>query len=246
MSWETLGLEEANTSAIVGAVASALRLLPDERFNGVFDEINLMPNRLIKRRFKIPITWHIPVIGLLIMLTGLFFVYKYISVDKEIEFYQQQLAGYPAEILNADSRVLQAKIDSFDTVTSSYLNALTVLDGLLKGSDRWSRTLEKVSEGTAGVRGIWIDNWRPEQNELVLIGSSSARDRVVRLAEMLEGDIESLTYSEIREAPVFSFRMRIPLIIELPEAAIYLRNQVEGASVADTTRSKVEARDSNP
>ncbi|MFK7844783.1 MAG: PilN domain-containing protein [Rhodothermales bacterium] len=223
-----LGLEEANTSAIVGAVASALRLLPDERFNGVFDEINLMPNRLIKRRFKIPITWHIPVIGLLIMLTGLFFVYKYISVDKEIETLQQKLAGYPPEILNADSRVLQARIDSFNTVTASYLNALTVLDGLLKGSDQWSRTLEKVAEGTAGVRGIWIDNWRPEQDQLVLIGTSSARDRVVQLAEMLDGDIESLTYSEIREAPVFSFRMRIPLIIELPEAAIYLRNQVEG------------------
>ncbi len=69
-----LGLEEANTSAIVGAVASALRLLSHDRFNGVFDELNLMPSRLIKRRFKIPITWHIPVIGLLIALTALFFV----------------------------------------------------------------------------------------------------------------------------------------------------------------------------
>ncbi len=140
------------------------------------------------------------------------------------------LAGYPPEILDADPRVLQAKIDSFDTVTSSYLNALTVLDDLLKGSDQWSRTLEKVSEGTASVRGIWIDNWRPEGNELVIIGSSSSRDRIVDLATMLDGDIESTTFDEIREAPVFSFRMRIPVIIELPEAAIYLRNQVEGAA----------------
>ncbi len=224
-----LGLEEANTSAIVGAVASALRLLPDERFNGVFDEINLMPNRLIKRRFKIPITWHIPVIGLLIMLTALFFVYKYISIDREIESLQQQLAGYPAEILDADPRILQAQIDSFDTVTSSYLNALTVLDDLLKGSDQWSRTLEKVAEATASVRGIWIDNWRPESNQLVIIGNASARDRVVTLSEKLGAEIESLTFSDIREAPVFSFRMRMPVIIELPEAAIYLRNQVEGA-----------------
>lgn len=224
-----LGLEEANTSAIVGAVASALRLLPDERFSGVFDEINLMPSRLIKRRFKIPITWHIPVIGLFIMLTALFFVYKYISIDGEIEKLQQQLSSYPAEILDADPRMLQAQIDSFDTVTSSYLNALTVLDDLLKGSDQWSRTLEKVSIATASVRGIWIDNWRPEQNELIIIGNSSARDRVVELADKLDAEIEALTYDEIREAPVFSFRMRMPVIIELPEAAIYLRNQVEGA-----------------
>lgn len=230
-----LGLDEANTSAIVGAVASALRLLPDERFLGVFDEINLMPNRLIKRRFKIPITWHIPVLGLLIMITGLFFVYRYISVDKEIEQYQTQLASYPPEIVNADSRVLQARIDSFDTVTARYLNALTVLDDLLKGSDQWSRTLEKVSDATASVGGIWIDNWRPEQDQLVLIGNSSSRDRIVQLSKILDGGIESQTFSEIREAPVFSFRMRIPVIIELPEAAIYLRNQVEGAR-NDTTQ----------
>ncbi|MEM8485654.1 MAG: hypothetical protein AAF564_08890, partial [Bacteroidota bacterium] len=224
-----LGLDEANTSAIVGAVASALRLVPEDRFLGVFDEINLMPNRLIKRRFKIPITWHIPVIGLLIMLTGLFFVYKYISIDKEIAQYQQMLAEYPAEIQSADANVLQARIDSFDTVTASYLNALTVLDDLLKGSDKWSRTLEQVSEATASVRGIWIDNWRPEGTELVIVGTSSARDRVVDLATNLDGDIESLTYSEIREAPVFSFRMRVPVIDDLPAAAKYLRNQVEGA-----------------
>ena len=229
-----LGLEEANTSAVVGAVASGLRLSSDERFLGVFDEINLMPKRLIRRRFKIPITWHIPVMGLLIGLTVLFFSYRYFAVEKEIASLQQMRENYPPEIMNADPRALQARIDSFDTVTSSYLKALDVLDNLLLGSDQWSRTLEMVSNSTASVRSIWIDNWRPENEQLVIMGNSTSRERVVALAERLEGDIEALTYSEIREWPVFSFRMRVPMVIDLPEAAVYLRQQVAQVE-ADTT-----------
>lgn len=233
-----LGLEEANTSAVVGAVASALRLVSDERFQGVFDEINLMPKRLIRRRFKIPITWHVPVMGLLIGITALFFVYQYFSIEQEIAQERSQLGQYPAEIMNADPRMLQARIDSFDAVTTSYLKALDVLDNLLLGSDKWSRTLELVSTSTASVRSIWIDNWRPEGDELIILGNATSRDRIVQLAERLNGDIENVAFSEIREASVFSFRMRIPVVIDLPEAAVYLRQQVaelEAEANADST-----------
>ncbi|MBX2820272.1 MAG: hypothetical protein KTR29_11345 [Rhodothermaceae bacterium] len=221
-----LGLDEANTSAIVGAVAAALRLSPTGQFEGVFDEINLMPKRLIKQRFKIPITWHVPALGFLIGLTVLFFMYRYFTIEKEIDGYIQKLGTYPPEIMEADSRTLQARIDSFDAVTTSYLKALDVLDDLLLGSDKWSRTLEHVSNATSSVRSIWIDNWRPEGEQLIIMGNATSRERVVTLAERLNGDIEFLNYSEIREAEVFSFQMRIPLLIDLPEAAIYLRQQV--------------------
>jgi hypothetical protein len=238
-----LGLEESNTSATVGAVASALRLASGKRFEGVFDEINLMPKRLIRRRFKIPITWHVPVMGLLIGLTALFFVYQYFAIEQDIAEYRQQLSQFPAEIMNADPRELQARIDSFDVVTASYLKALDGLDNLLLGSDKWSRTLEQVSQSTASVRSIWIDNWRPEEDELVITGNATSRDRVVQLAERLEGDIESITFSEIREAPVFSFRMRMPMVIDLPEAALYLRQQVaqlEAEASTDTLSVQAE------
>ena len=47
-----------------------------------------------------------------------------------------------------------------------------------------------------------------------------------QLAERLDGQIASLTFSEIREWPVYTFEMKVPLRIELPEAARYLREQV--------------------
>ena len=119
-----LGLDEANTSALVGAVASALRLAPHGRFDGVFDEINLMPRRLIRQRFKIPITWHVPALGFLIGITVLFFMYRYFAIEGEIESYRQKLGQFPPEIMEADSRMLQARIDSFDTVTESIPESL--------------------------------------------------------------------------------------------------------------------------
>ena len=231
-----LGLDEANTSALVGAVASALRLAPTGRFDGVFDEINLMPKRLIRQRFKIPITWHVPALGFLIGITVLFFMYRYFAVEGEIESYRQKLSQFPPEIMEADSRMLQARIDSFDAVTESYLRALDVLDDLLLGSDKWSRTLELVADATSTVRSIWVDNWRPEGDQLVILGSATSRDKVVELAEKLNAEIELLNYSEIREAPVFSFQMRMSLLIDLPEAAVYLRQQVDEVNnSSDTT-----------
>ena len=235
-----LGLDEANSGALVGAVAAAMRISPVGRFEGVFDDINLMPKRLIRQRFKIPITWHVPALGFLIGLTALFFMYRYWAIESEIDSYIQRLDEYPAEIMNADPRMLQARIDSFDAVTSSYLKALDVLDNLLLGSDKWSRTLENVSTATSSVRSIWIDNWRPEGDQLVVIGSSTSRERVVRLAEGLQGDIESLTYSVIREAEVFSFQIRMPLLIDLPEAAVYLRQQVAVTEEEGTNQEAIE------
>ena len=112
-----------------------------------------------------------------------------------------------------------------------------MLDDLLLGSDKWSRTLETVSNATSSVRSIWIDNWRPEGDQLVIMGSATSRDRIVLLAERLNAEIEFLNYSEIREAPVFSFQMRMSLLIDLPEAAIYLRQQVAEVENSDSSSS---------
>ena len=235
------GLDDSNSYAVIGALGAALRLSGISPYNGLFDEVNLMPKRLIKRRIKIPITWHVPVMALLIGLTVLFFAYKYIAVEREIAVYQERLQSYPADIMNADPRALQARIDSFNTVTEQYLNALNVLDELLVGSDKWSRTLEHIAGQTAEVRNIWIDNWQPNGEMVTIEGSATSRDRIVDLAEKIGGSIESSRFSEIREWPVFSFRMEVPLKVDLPEAAEYLRQQVdanlqqEEAATSNTT-----------
>ncbi|MFB3131922.1 MAG: hypothetical protein ACE10K_05295, partial [Rhodothermales bacterium] len=100
---------------------------------------------------------------------------------------------------------------------------------VLQGSDRWSRALEQMSTEVSDVTGIWIESWNPRGDGLEVTGNATTRDQVVELAERLGAKIGSLTFSEIRDWPVYSFKMNLPLEQGLPKAAQYLRQQVAQA-----------------
>jgi hypothetical protein len=165
------------------------------------------------------------VLSIVLFCTAGFFGARYVLVEREIAEYEELLRNYPPDLENADPRVLQARIDSMQTAYNGYMKALAVLDTLLIGSDQWSRGLEEISRESAAVRGIWVESWAPSAGKVTLAGNATARDRVVQLAERMEGSIQALTFSEIREWPVYSFTMQIPLEVELPEAAKYLRER---------------------
>lgn len=226
---------EASGCTIVPASAVALRTLAMDRYAGAFEPVNLVLRRYTRRAPKLPFTWHVAVMAVLLFVSVFFFGIRFASQKYEIAEYQEKLRQYPPALADTDIHALQARIDSLRGTSSRYLRALDVLDTLMVGSDRWSRTLEKTSTGTASVSGIWVDSWRPVGERLVrLNGNATSRDRVVRLAEQMEGHIESLTFSEIREWPVYSFVIDIPLPEELPEAAEYLRERAaERAQMVD-------------
>ena len=143
--------------------------------------------------------------------------------------------AYPPRIAHTDPQVLQARIDSMNQAYAGYMRALDILDTLLIGSDRWSTGMEKLSADAAAVSGIWVNTWRPTGHNIIEIhGGATSRDRVVRLAERLNANIETLSFSEIREMEVFEYRMDVPIPHRLPRAAEYLRQQVdlEAASLA--------------
>jgi hypothetical protein len=166
-------------------------------------------------------------VGVLLFLSVFFFGARYASLTFDISDHQQTPARVPAaDSADTDIRALQTRIDSLRGTSARYLHALDVLDTLMVGSDKWSRALEETARGTSSVAGIWVETWRPAGNARVrLSGNSTSRDRIVRLAERMDGHIESLSFSEIREFPVFSFVIDIPLSDDLPEAAVYLREQ---------------------
>lgn len=215
------------TAGDVLATGTALRLVKDELYQGAFEPINLLPRKLLKRKFQLPVTWHVFALYIVIFISVLFWVSRYFVIDNKVDAKRQSLAQYPAEYLNEDPAVLQARVDSLNSVTEGYKRALRVLDSLLIGSDAWSRSLELASNQVSSTRGIWIDSWRPNANQLVLTGNATSRDRIVELARRTESDIETVTFSEIRDWPVYSFTMRMPISRTLPEAAKYLREQVQ-------------------
>lgn len=217
-----------NKSAFVPALASTLRVLEDERYTGVFESVNLLPRELTRRRIKLPITWHAMVLCVLLFFTVFFFTARYFSMQADINTYRYRVAiqDPTASVDNVDPQVLQGRIDSLRNVHDSYVRALDVLDSLLVGSDQWSRSLEEITAATSKVTGLWIDSYAPSGARLRLTGNATSRGRIVDFADRTKGEIVSLTFSEIREWPVYSFEMTLPRHMDMPEAARYLREHL--------------------
>lgn len=212
--------------ALLLSMAAGMRLMKDELMQGSFEKINLLPPKLLKKSFTVPVTWHVFALYGIIFVTVLFFVARYFSLEHDTDAYRHRLQQYPKEVIEADAKSLQARIDSLENLSRSYMHALDVLDSLLVGSDKWSRTMEKVATEAASVSGLWIEKWEPKEQELELTGNATGRQNVVALADRLGASIQSLSFSEIREWPVFAFTMKVPVQDVLPEAAAYLRERV--------------------
>lgn len=222
-------LEAPDATSMVPAAGAALRLTGEEQYKQAFEDINLLAKQLMRRRVELPFTWHSLVLGALLFFTTLFFVARFFTLQQEISSQREELRRHPPEIAETNAQLLQARIDSMQQAYTGYMRALNVLDSLLVGSDRWSRTLEQVSREAAVVEGVWVESWRPVDDNLRLAGYATTRDRVVRFADRMQGSIETLNFSEIREWPVYSFSMTVPIENSLPEAATYLRERVAAA-----------------
>ncbi|MEX1055487.1 MAG: hypothetical protein WED81_05625, partial [Rhodothermales bacterium] len=237
---------EDNATGVIAAIGAALRALDDPYYAPAFEDVNFLPKKLLKRKMRLPITWNVVVMSMLIVVTTIFFMARYTSAESEITSYKDRLEEIAPGTVATDITVLQARIDSMQNLYATYTRALEVLDTLLVGSDRWSRLLERTSTEASRVKGLWIDTFSPEDYSILITGTATSRDNVVAFASRMTGSIESLTFSEIREFPVYSYTMKIPVEDSLPEAARYLREQVKlgdrRANSAQTAMRTEEAR----
>ncbi len=225
-------MQEERETAIgiegIVAAAVALRVVRDELWQSVFEATNFLSSKLRKGRIRLPFSW--PVAAMILMLFGttLFFVHKYFVMSHEIEMARYELKNFPDEMIGLDADVLQANIDSLRSRSAGFLDALDLLDSLLVGSDVWSRALERTSVHTGDISGLWIERWEEKMpGVLSIIGTSMDRDQIVKFAARASANIESISFAEIRDWPVYSFQLTIHLVRQLPEAAIYLRENAE-------------------
>ncbi|MBN4056273.1 hypothetical protein JYT20_00970 [Rhodothermus sp. AH-315-K08] len=213
------------------ASAVIVRHLEDLSGTTYFEPVNLLPQKLFKRSYSLAnIKWQSVPMMILLFATVLFFVQRYFSQAHEAELLQLKLGEYPVELVENSKGDLQARIDSIQIATAGYIQALVVLDSILVGSDRWSRTMERTAREASSVPGIWVEKWEDDEDFLVLEGTATDRDQVVRYAARMNGIIESVSFDQIREWPVYRFKLQVPLPNELPRAAQYLRDQAGRAS----------------
>ncbi len=228
------GPEDEVGGAFVLAYAAAHRMIVP---SDAFPRVNLLPAALARRRFRLPYSWHVYALILLVAATAFFFSGRYVMQENELAERRTQVAMLSPETATATASALQSRIDSVQTATLGYLNALEVLDSLLIGSDRWSNALEEVSAAARGTQGLWIESWTHDASmtKLSLSGTSTARDGVVTFADRVGGDIETLSFADVRDFPVYSYTLTLGLGRALPEAAEYLRAQAAIDAASDAS-----------
>ena len=191
---------------------------------GPFGSVNLLPAALRKGRRPVDLSfaWHTVVVAALLFLSVLFFAYLYVSQKNDIADAEQRLAEFPPEA-QMSAPQLQARIDSLRARQADLTQNMIVLDSLLFGTDRWTQTLLVTTRAAAATGGVWIETWEPSGSEVAINGFATARSRVVSLAERLGATIETVTFKEVREYPVYEYRLRYEAPFQLPQTARVVR-----------------------
>jgi len=226
---------EGDTEGLnVPAVGVALRLLDESGIGPSVQPINLLPKRYQASALRLPVGWSVPALLGLLFATTLGFVWFYIANANEISEREAELRSLQQEIADVDPQGLQRRIDSLEQGTVQYSEALSVVDGLLEGSNKWSRGLATLTGRLNDITGLSVSGWNPvEENEVEVSGTANSRRRVARLARELGGEINVLTFTEVREAALFNFVLTVPLDSTKPDAVEYWREQQAERRAAD-------------
>lgn len=199
------------------ATGAALRAVLD-----LTEDDNMLPEPLRLRRRTIPYSWEVWALLAVLSFTVIFFVARFITQENDITARHERIEALTHDVQTAT--LLQQRIDSLQIAYSVNMSGLEVLDSLLIGSDKWSRTFDHVSGEMFDIENIWIEKWQPAGSIVALTGASTSRDRVANLAHRLNGTIDEIRYPN-EENVHYLFRMKVPLMVALPEAAQYLRER---------------------
>ena len=193
---------------------------------GPFESANLLPADLRKRRRRVDfsVAWHTVAVGMLLFLSVLFFAYLYVSQADQIADAEQRLAEFPVEAQMTVPE-LQARIDSLRLRQAQMQATMVALDSLIVGTDAWTQTLLKSTRAAAGTGGIWIEQMEPNGASIQITGYATSRERVVGMAQRLAGTIDEMTYQDVREYPVYEYRITFPMEGGLPQVTRILREQ---------------------
>lgn len=238
------GKSELPVSSLPAIGAGIQQLLLDDK-SSPFGEVNLIPKHLrrIRRKLEFPIAWHTLLVAVLLFLGALFFVGVYFAQMSKINQAEQRLAAFPVEVTQSPQQV-QAQIDSLRHEYVRITSTLNTIDSLLVGSDRWSRSVTRLARASSNAGGVWVEQSSPQGNTVRLTGHATSRNQVVQFAERMEGTIDELRFSEIREIPVYSYILTATIPDDLPPVALYLRENAEGLDQPGSVI--VEASETSP
>jgi hypothetical protein len=194
-------------------IAAAWRAVEDDER---FYEVDLLPQEVKEGQKALKLAWHgYAMLALLFVMTVLF-SRQYTSNVEEIKSLKNKLEFTRGQV--EQQKRLVISIDSVKGSYSGYESAVSVMDSLVIGADKWSRTIERLTRHVGDVQSVWITDVRATSEGMALHGYALYRARIPRLAQLLgNARINLVTVQKIRSETVYRFEMEARIPAEVPE-----------------------------
>lgn len=228
--------DDVQSGLTVASLGAALRHLGDSQDTTFFSPVNLLGSEHRHSIWPRSLgTMEAAVFAVLFLVTSVGFGWYYLSTAQHIEQKRETLRTLERQTASVDQDQLEARVDSIEAVVAEHSEDLEVLDGLLRGSNKWSRGLAELAAHAGAVEGLSIDEWKPQSDSHVRIsGRSTARARVVELTRRLDGEIERVAFTEVRDWPLYAFAITMPLDTSRPEVVAYWQKEHGALATGDS------------
>ncbi|HEX9614661.1 MAG TPA: hypothetical protein VGA55_04115 [Bacteroidota bacterium] len=193
-------------------IATAWRTLQPQH-PGFYD-LNLIPGSIIEEQKTFGLAWHGWLLGVLTVVSIVFFQQSIVTRNQEIRAAQELLRRRQTEF--RDLVVLREQRDTLNLGISRFSTAASVYDSIAPGGDRWSRILHYLSNSVDDLNSLWIYQINQAPNDprsLTISGRSIYRTRIPRLASLFEkATLKAVRTTTIREKIVYEFDLQVDQI----------------------------------
>jgi hypothetical protein len=236
---------EALSPGSIPALIVGLRVLQDWDRDDPEMAFQLLPKKLRRDQKKFAIAWHTVLMMASLVVLAFSFSWRYTARQAEIERQREEARQNPITLAVDNPALLKMRVDSLKAAHAKYTQALSTIDSLLIGSDKWTRLHERLTRSTRDIGGIWLTSVAPMGAGSVRIkGTASTRTGVAQFVRRHQGSVEKATSLDIkhesREITVYDFAAVVPVPNETPRVALYLQ-EVAAGNVTDASVDSVLA-----
>lgn len=190
-----------------------------------FSQLSLLPEYIREKQRVLKLEWHGILILILIALTPLFLNYLYQTRSNELTELQQEIRLLNTQI--DELRPVATMTEDLMAETAEIQTENERLYSLAQYSQQWSETIRMLNEGVFEIPNLWLTSLSTSNNNsLQFEGFSLTREQIPEFASLFtDGNIQSVSETDIRGQTVYSFTMRVnnirqdmqPFLIDLPQ-----------------------------
>lgn len=177
-----------------------------EAKNPHFYRTNVIPTRLREDQKKFKLAWH----GLLLLLvlfgatTGL--TIRGLQQRAQISELEASLTFEKQQI--KEQQEIVARINSLEVRSADVIKATTTLDTLLNSAEKWSMTIDTLTNGVAKLQNMWIAEMKPTETGVTISGFSLNRKNIPNFSTLIGGaQINEVSVQFIKLVKVLRFVM---------------------------------------